>query len=89
VDGLVIECDPPNRLGWRSFGRAWYHGQVLVDSYENWYIKPIGAKKCVVTFEEVANGVAARFARAAYPEFVHLRHDHWLQGLKRLSEARN
>jgi hypothetical protein len=84
-----MECDPPTRLGWRSFGRAWtIHGPV-VDSYENWYIKPIGAKKCVVTFEEVANGVAARYARGAYPELVHVSHDHWLQALKRLSEARN
>jgi hypothetical protein len=88
VDGLVVECLPPNRLGWRSFGRAWtIHGPV-VSSYHNWYIKPMGPKKCVVTFEEVATGVAARYARAAYPEFVHLAHDHWLEGLKRISETR-
>jgi Polyketide cyclase / dehydrase and lipid transport len=59
----------------------------LVDSYHNWYIKPIGAKKCVVTFEEVATGLAARYARGAYPELVHVSHDDWLRGLKRLAES--
>ena len=49
----------------------------------------MGLKKCVVTFEEVATGVAARYARGAYPEYVHLTHDHWLEGLKRISEARS
>jgi hypothetical protein len=39
-------------------------------------------------FEEVATGVAARYGPGAYPEFVHLSHDHWLQALKRISEAR-
>jgi Polyketide cyclase / dehydrase and lipid transport len=89
VDSLVVECVPPNRLGWRSFGRQWTIHGPLVDSYHNWYIKPIGPKKCLVTFEEVATGVASRWARAAYPEFVHLAHDHWLEGLKRISEARS
>ena len=87
VDALVIECDPPNRLGWRSYGRAWTIHGVLVDSYHNWFIKPMGPRKCLVTFEEVATGVAARYGRGAYPELVHLSHDHWLEGLKRLSEA--
>jgi len=89
VDGLVVECVPPNRLGWRSFGRAWTIHGPLVSSYHNWYVKPIGQKKCMVTFEEVATGVAARYARAAYPEFVHLSHEHWLEALKRISEARS
>ena len=88
VDSVVTEFDPPNRLGWRSFGRTWTIHGSLVDSYHNWYIKPIGAKKCVVTFEEVATGLAARYARGAYPELVHVSHDDWLQGLKRLSEGR-
>jgi hypothetical protein len=86
VDALVLECDPPSRLGWRSFGRAWTIHGVLVSSYHNWFIKPMGPRKCLVTFEEVATGVAARYARTAYPEFVHLSHDHWLQGLKQISE---
>lgn len=88
VDAVVMEYDPPNRLGWRSYGRAFTHHGAVVASYHNWYIKPIGAKKCVVTFEEVATGVAARYARGAYPELVHVSHDDWLQGLKRLSEGR-
>jgi Polyketide cyclase / dehydrase and lipid transport len=89
VDGLVIECAPPNRLGWRSFGRQWTIHGPLISSYHNWYIKSMGLKKCVVTFEEVATGVAASYARGAYPEYVHLAHDHWLEGLKRISETRS
>jgi len=88
VDGLVVEFAPPNRLGWRSFGRQWTIHGPLVDSYHNWFIKPIGPRKCLVTFEEVATGLAARWARTAYPEFVHLSHEHWLEALKRISEAR-
>jgi hypothetical protein len=89
VDSLVIECDPPNRLGFRTFGRAWTIHGPLVCSYHNWFIKPLGPKKCLVTFEEVATGVAARFERGNYPEFTHLSHDHWLEGLKRISETRS
>ena len=88
VDALVVEFDPPNRLGYRSFGRAWTIHGPLVASYHNWYLKPIGSKKCVVTFEEVATGVAARYARGAYPQLVHVSHDDWLEALKRLSEGR-
>jgi hypothetical protein len=87
VDSVVIEYVPQSRLGWRSDGRAWSIHGVLVTSYHNWFIKPMGANECIVTFEEVATGVAARYARAAYPEFVHLSHAHWLQGLKRVSET--
>ena len=88
VDSVVVEYDQPSRLGFSTWGRATMSTRVLVDSYYNWYIKPIGPKKCVVTFEEVATGVAARYGRAAYPELVHVSHDDWLQGLKRISEAR-
>jgi hypothetical protein len=86
VDSLVVECEPPSRLGFCTFGRAWTPHGPLVSSYHNWYIKPIGPKKCVVTFEEVATGVAARFERGNYAEFTHLSHDHWLEALKRVSE---
>lgn len=89
VDSLVVEFVPPSRLGWRSFGRAQTIHGPLVDSYHNWFIKPVGPRKCLVTFEEVATGEAARWARGAYPEFVHLSHDHWLEALKRVSEARS
>jgi hypothetical protein len=89
VDSVVIECNPPNRLGFRTFGRAWTPHGPLVSSYHNWFLKPLGPKKCLVTFEEVATGLAARFQRGNYPEFTHLSHDHWLEGLKRISEARS
>jgi hypothetical protein len=49
----------------------------------------MGPKKCVVTFEEVAAGEAAKFAIGHYPEFVHLSHEHWLEALKRISETRS
>jgi hypothetical protein len=88
VDSKVVEYKPPSRLGFSTWGRGTIGPRALVDSYYNWYIKPIGPKKCVVTFEEVATGVAARFGRGAYPELVHVSHDDWLQGLKRISEAR-
>ena len=87
VDALVVECSPPNRLGFRSFGRAWTERGPLVSSYHNWFIKPLGPRKCLVTFEEVATGRSAIFARMAYPEVVHVSHDNWLQGLKRISET--
>jgi hypothetical protein len=45
VDALVVECDPPNRLGFRSFGRAWTERGPLIASYHNWYIKPLRTKK--------------------------------------------
>ena len=40
------------------------------------------------TFEEVATGMAARYARGAYPELVHMSHDSWLERLKWISETR-
>jgi hypothetical protein len=52
-----------------------------------WLLAPIGAKKCLVTFEEVATGRAARYARGAYPEIVHLSHHRWLEQLKKVSET--
>jgi hypothetical protein len=54
----------------------------------NWLLKPVGDKKCLVTFEEVATGMAARYARGAYPEIVHVFHDTWLERLKWISETR-
>ena len=89
VDAQIIEFVPPSRLGWRSYGRQQTIHGPLVSSYHNWFIKPIGPRKCVVTFEEVATGVAARYARGAYPELVHLSHEHWLEGLKHISETRS
>jgi hypothetical protein len=88
VDALVIEFVPPNRIGWRSYGRQLTTPFPLISSYHNWYIKPLGPRKCLVTFEEVATGVASRWERGNYPEFTHLSHDHWLEDLKRISEAR-
>jgi len=89
VDAQIIEFVPPSRLGWRSYGRQQTIHGPLVSSYHNWFIKPIGPRKCVVTFEEVATGVAARYARGAYPELVHVSHEHWLEGLKHISETRS
>jgi hypothetical protein len=89
VDAQVVECDPPTRLGWSSHGRQWTIHGPLVASYHNWYIKPMGAKRCLVTFEEVATGVAARYTRGSCPELVHLSHEHWLEDLKRISETRS
>jgi Polyketide cyclase / dehydrase and lipid transport len=86
-DSLVVEYVPLRRIGWRTFGRAWSLHGSLCDCYQNWLLKPVGDKKCRVTFEEVATGMAARYARGAYPEIVHLCHDHWLEGLKWISEA--
>jgi hypothetical protein len=78
VDSVVVEYDPPSRLGFSTWGRGMMATRVLVDSYYNWYIKPLGPNKCVVTFEEVATGVAARYGRGAYPELVRVSHDDWL-----------
>jgi Polyketide cyclase / dehydrase and lipid transport len=88
LEGEVYECIPESRLGWSSYGPLTDHGFLSV-AYHNWLLKPIGPKRCVVTFEEVATGRAARYARGAYPEVLHLSHDRWLQELKRISEARD
>jgi hypothetical protein len=88
LEGEVSEFIPESRLGWTSYGPVTEHGFLSV-AYHNWLLKPIGPKRCVVTFEEVATGRAARYARGAYPEVLHLSHDHWLQALKRISEARD
>lgn len=87
-DSLVIEYVPLRRIGWRTFGRAWTIHGSLCDCYQNWLLKPVGDKKCLVTFEEVATGMAARYARGAYPEVVHVAHDAWLERLKWISETR-
>ena len=87
-DSLVVEYVPLRRIGWRTFGRAWSIHGSLCDCYQNWLLTPVGDKKCRVTFEEVATGMAARYARGAYPEVVHVAHDSWLERLKWISEAR-
>jgi Polyketide cyclase / dehydrase and lipid transport len=84
----VIEYVPERRIGWYSFGTPTEH-DPLCATYHTWLLTPIGAKKCLVTFEEVATGRAARYARGVYPEVVHLSHQRWLQELKKVSEAHN
>ena len=81
----VVECVPESRLGWSSYGDLTIHGLLCV-AYHNWLLTPISAKKCRVIFEEVATGVAARYARGAYPEIVHDYHQAWLERLKWVSE---
>ena len=82
----VIECVPERRIGWYSCsGILTYHGPLFV-SYHTWLIKPMGPKKCYVTFEEVATSMAARYAQGRYPEIVHVGHQHWLEQLKQVSE---
>ncbi|MBV8274866.1 MAG: SRPBCC domain-containing protein [Verrucomicrobia bacterium] len=87
LDAQVVEFVPPNRLGWVSHARQWGPHGVLVSSYHNWFVKPVGPKRCLVTFEEVATGEATRYTRGACPELVHLTHEHWLEALKWISEA--
>jgi hypothetical protein len=84
----VIEYVPERRLGWYSSGTLTERGFLCV-AYHTWLLTPIGAKKCQVIFEEVATGRAARYARGAYPEIVHLSHQRWLAELKKVSEAHN
>jgi hypothetical protein len=86
LDAKVIECVPERRIGWYSCGIITEHGHFYV-SYHTWLITPMGPKKCYVTFEEVASGQAARYARGAYPEIVHVSHQRWLEQLKRVSES--
>jgi polyketide cyclase/dehydrase/lipid transport protein len=84
----VIECVPEHRIGWySSSGIMTIHGPFYV-SYHTWLITPLGPNRCYVTFEEVATGVAPRYARGVYPEIVHVSHQHWLEQLKRISENR-
>lgn len=86
LEAKVIECVPERRIGWYSCsGIFTIHGPLYI-SYHTWLITPIGSKKCYVTFEEVATGQAARYARGCYPEIVHVSHQHWLEQLKRVSE---
>jgi hypothetical protein len=86
LDSKVIEYVPERRIGWYSCGTITEHGPLCA-TYHTWLLTPIGAKKCRVTFEEVATGRAARYARGVYPEVVHLSHRRWLQELKNVSEA--
>jgi uncharacterized protein YndB with AHSA1/START domain len=88
LDSQVIEYVPERRIGWYSFGTLTEHGPLCA-SYHTWLLTPVGAKKCRVIFEEAATGRAARYARGAYPEVVHLSHHRWLEQLKKVSEAHN
>ena len=85
--GKVVEYVPESRIGWYSSGTPTIHGP-LCSTYHTWLITPMGSRKCRVIFEEVATGMAARYARGAYPEIVHVSHDRWLQRLKKVSEGR-
>jgi hypothetical protein len=86
LDSKVIEYVPERRIGWYSFGTFTDRGPLCV-TYHTWLLTPIGAKKCLVIFEEVATGRVARYARGAYPEIVHLSHHRWLEQLKKVSET--
>jgi hypothetical protein len=86
LDSKVVECVPENRIGWRSFGSPLDGGRPVYYTYHTFLIAPMGNQRCLVTFEEVATGPAARHARGNYPEFMHLSHQRWLEALKRVSE---
>jgi hypothetical protein len=86
LDSKVIEYVPERRIAWYSFGTLTEHGPLCA-AYHTWLLTPVGAKKCRVIFEEAATGGAARYARGAYPEVVHLSDKRWLAQLKRVSEA--
>jgi hypothetical protein len=86
LDSKVVEYVPENRIGWRSFGATGEGGRPLSYTYHTWLISPMGNRKCRVTFEELATGRAALWARGRYPEFMHLSHQRWLESLKRVSE---
>jgi hypothetical protein len=88
LDSKVVECVSERRIGWYSLGIITDHGRLCA-AYHTWLLSPIGAKKCRVIFEEAATGRAARYARGAYPEMVHLNHRRWLEQLKKVSEAHN
>jgi uncharacterized protein YndB with AHSA1/START domain len=88
LDSQVVEYVPERRIAWYSFGGMTEHGPLCA-SYHTWLLTPIGAKKCRVIFEEAATGRAARYARGAYPEIVHVSHQRWLEQLKKVSEAHN
>jgi|GEM_PF-2478631 len=88
LDSKVIEYVSERRIGWYSIGTPTSLGPLCA-TYHTWLLTPIGAKKCQVIFEEVATGRAARYARGAYPEIVHLSHKRWLAQLKSVSEAHN
>ena len=85
LESEVTEYVPESRIAWASRGVLTIHGRLCV-TYHTWLLNPLGAKKCRVIFEEVATGAAARYARGAYPEIVHLSHQRWLEQLKKISE---
>jgi hypothetical protein len=86
LDSKVVEYVPERRIGWYSIGTPTSLGPLCA-TYHTWLLTPIGAKKCQVIFEEVATGRAARYARGAYPEIVHLSHKRWLVQLKGLRSS--
>jgi hypothetical protein len=89
LDSKVVEYVPENRIGWRSFGASGDGGKPVSYSYHSWLISPMGDQKRLVTFEELATGRAALWARGRYPEVMHLSHQRWIEGLKRASENRS
>ncbi|MBV8640249.1 MAG: SRPBCC domain-containing protein [Verrucomicrobia bacterium] len=88
VESRVVEYAPENRLSWVTYAPNTIYGP-LCDSYHTWLLTPAGAKKCRVIFEDIATGLAALHARGSYPEVLHLSHQRWLEGLKRISETGN
>ena len=86
VDGLVVECDPPNRLGWRITGEL---GPFMV----HWLIptttgslNPWGLESAWSLSKRWLPEWRRAGRERSYPEFTHLSHEHWLEGLKWISE---
>ncbi len=88
TDSKVIEFVPESRIGWVSYATSTVYGPIC-DSYHNWFLTPRGAKRCHVTFEAVATGLAAQHARGNYVEILHLSHQRWLEALKKSSETQS
>jgi uncharacterized protein YndB with AHSA1/START domain len=86
VESKVVEYVPESRIGWVTYAPSTVFGP-LCNSYHTWLLTPIGREKCRVIFEDVATGLAALHARGNYPEILHLYHQRWLEGLKKVSES--
>jgi hypothetical protein len=86
-DAKVVEFIPTSHIGWVSYATSSIYGPIC-DAYHNWFLTPVRVNRCHVVLEEVATGVAAVHARGNYPEVLHLTHQRWLEGLKRISESR-
>lgn len=86
VDSKVIECVPERRMTWVTYADSSVYGPIC-DACHTWLVIPTGPRNCRVIFEEVATGLAAQHARGVYPEILHLNHQRWLEGLKRISES--